>query len=288
MNKKMTFGIGIISLFVIFTIIPFAVSNATNSRAITTDAQGGDVVLATEAVTATGDGIVNKYAVIVGISDYKAINDLTLADEDAVDWFNQLDPLGYECKVFGDGTNYYPQFDGLATEYAVKQAITYYLSIADGDDIFVFATSGHGGATKGKTRNSFLCMWDCSSGELGENGYIYDYEMQPLFAPAVCKWFIFLDHCNSGGMDEVMTNANSANGYMATTCTAKGYGYDYPPGNNGAWTYFFLEVAWQQHFGGGLEIPMETIFDYAVSIYPYDGYDLPQEFDGNTGALFYL
>jgi hypothetical protein len=31
---------------------------------------------------------VQKYAVIVGISDYKAISDLSFCDEDASDWFN--------------------------------------------------------------------------------------------------------------------------------------------------------------------------------------------------------
>ena len=162
------------------------------------------------------------------------------------------------------------------------------MAIADADDIVVFATSGHGGATRGRVRNSFLCMWDCGSGEDGEDGYIYDHELQPVFADAVCKWFIFLDHCNSGGMNEVMSNANSANGYIAATCTERGYGYDYPPGLNGAWTYFFLEIAWQDYFGGSFTVSMEDIFDYAVSVYPYDNKDLPQEFDGNTAELFYL
>ena len=263
MKKRLTIGIVLISVFIISAVIPL-----TNVSA--------------------GDGIVNKYAVIVGISDYSAISDLSYCDEDATDWYNHLAPNGYECTVLGDHTNTYPQYDGLATETNVYNALAYYLGIADDDDIVVFATSGHGGATRGRVRNSFLCMWDCGVGENGEDGYIFDYELAPVFENAVCEWFIFLDHCNSGGMDEVMDNANSANGYMATTCTDKGYGYDYPPGLNGAWTYFFLEVAWQDHFGGSFTVSMEDIFDYAVSVYPYDMKDLPQEFDGNTAEAFYL
>ncbi len=264
MKKKLTFGLLLAAVFVLSAVMPMAVRNV-----------------------AAGDGVVNRYAVIVGISDYKAISDLSYCDEDANDWYNQLSPR-YDCVVLGDATNYYVQYDGVATEYAVKQAIANMVAIADEDDEIVFASSGHGGATRGKVRNSFLCMWDCSSGENGENGYLYDYEMAPLFENAVCKWFIFLDHCNSGGMDEVMGYANSANGYMATTCTALGYGYDYTPGLNGAWTYFFLEIAWQQYYGGSYTVSMEDIFDYAVSIYPYDNKDLPQEFDGNTAVPFYL
>ncbi|MHA1221573.1 MAG: caspase family protein [Candidatus Heimdallarchaeota archaeon] len=254
MKKKTILGLVLTAVFVI-SLVPFA-----------TDVQAGD-------------GIVDKYAVIVGISDYKAISDLSYCDEDAT---------GYTCTVLGDNTNSYPQFDGLATEANVYAALAYYLALADDDDIVVFATSGHGGATRGRVRNSFLCMWDCGAGEEGYDGYIFDYEMAPVFKDAVCNWFIFLDHCNAGGMNEVMGNANSANGYMAVTCTDRGYGYDYPPGLNGAWTYFFLEVAWQGHFDGSFTVSMEDIFDYAVSIYPYTRKDLPQEFDGNAAVSFYL
>ena len=263
MKKRTLFGLIFASVFIV-TLIPM-VSNA-----------------------AAADGIVNKYAVIVGISDYKAISDLSYCDEDANDWYNQLSSE-YTCTVLGDHTNNYDQIDYLvATENNVRAALTDYLSMADGDDIVVFTSSGHGGATRGRVRDSFLCMWDCGSGEDGYDGYIYDDEMKALFDGADCEWFIFLDHCNAGGMNGVMSNANAANGYLAVTCTDRGYGYDYPPGLNGAWTYFFLEIAWQQDFGGGFEIDMETIFAHAVSIYPYDRKDLPQEFDGNTAVNFYL
>jgi hypothetical protein len=263
MKKKTIFGIIFAAVFIV-SMVPFV----TNVSA--------------------GDGVVNKYAIIVGISDYKAISDLSYCDEDATDWYNHLNPNGYTCYVYGDHTNSYPQLDGYATEDNVRAAIANVLSIADDDDIVVFATSGHGGLSRGRVKKSFLCMWDCGDGENGYDGYIWDDELQEIFEPAVCEWFIFVDHCNSGGLNEVMNNANSANGYMAVTCTERGYGYDYPPGENGAWTYFFLEVAWQQYFGGSFTVSMEDIFDYAVSIYPYTRKDLPQEFDGNVAVDFYL
>ncbi|MCF2143097.1 MAG: caspase family protein [Candidatus Heimdallarchaeota archaeon] len=237
-----------------------------------------------------GDGVVHRYAVIVGISDYKAINDLSFCDEDATDWYYHLHANGYTCEVYGDGhTANYPKYDGYATEYNVKQAIAYYLSIADADDIFVYASSGHGTYDrKGRSVSETLCMWDYAEGENGEDGSLHDVELSALFENAVCKWFIFLDHCYSGGMNEVMDNANAANGYLTTTCTEKGYGYDMSEYENGAWTYFFLEYSWIGHYDGSMAISMEDIFAYALANYPYGGNDTPQEFDGDTSNPFYL
>ncbi len=223
----------------------------------------------------------NKYAVIVGISDYEAISDLSYCDEDATDWYNYLNGLGYTIKLFGDPTNSYPQFDGLATEYNVKTALAEFIALADEDDIIVFASSGHGTTyTGGET----ICMWDYASGENGEDGSFTDVEMASVFEPAVSKVFIFLDHCYSGGMNEVMSNANAANFYLTTTCTDSGYGYDNSQYQNGAWTYWFLEAGL---VGQGFTT-MEQCFDWALSNYPYGGADTPQEFDGNLAVDFTL
>ena len=129
-------------------------------------------------------------------------------------------------------------------------------------------------------------MWDTSAGENGENGLIYDSEFQTMMAPAVSNVFIFLDHCNSGGMNELMSNSNADKIYMATTCTADGYGYDDPSHLNGAWTYWFLEHTLIGQYGGTAS--MEATFAYAASVYPFGGDDAPMEFDGNAGADFYL
>ncbi len=238
-----------------------------------------------------GDGIVNKYAVIVGISDYEAISDLSYCDEDANDMYAHFNSLGYEVEVYGDHTNSYTHYTGLATEANVKSAVANMINKADEDDIIVFITSGHGGAyTNGPphSRYQYLCMWDTNSGEDGEDGIITDTEFQNMFASIVSRTFIFIDHCYAGGMNEVMNVANSHLIYMATTCTDNGYGYDYPSAENGAWTHYFLEVAWQQYYGGSATVSMEDVFAYAHSVYPYGGGDEPQQFDGNTGSYFYV
>jgi hypothetical protein len=244
----------------------------------------------TTVVRATGaDGIVKKWAVIVGISDYKAINDLQYCDEDATDWYYYLNSHGYSCKVYGDSQPAnFPVYNGVASEYNVKTALNTMIATADADDIIVFASSGHGTYFKisGRLRGQTLCMWDYSAGENGQDGSFKDTELAPIMAAATCKSFVFLDHCYSGGMNEMMNNANKALIYLTTTCTDKGYGYDDASHLNGAWTYYFLEYGLIGHFGGSAS--MEAVFDYALAAYPYDNYDTPQEFDGNTAAFFYL
>ncbi len=250
---------------------------APTTTGITTRASGGtpgtvkSSTLLTTSEPRAADGIVNKYAIIVGISDYKAISDLSFCDEDATDWYNYLNSKGYSIEVYGDNSNSYPQFDGLATEATVKARISHYVSIADEDDILLFTSSGHGGTTRGRVRSQFLCMWDCGAGEDGENGYLYDTEFATLFANSVARVFIFLDHCFAGGMNEVMHSGI----YMTTTCTDRGYGYDMTAYQNGAWTYFYLEVALVEQ---GISTAQDA-FDYAAAIYPFDKKDAPMEFD---------
>ncbi|UJG44426.1 MAG: caspase family protein [Candidatus Heimdallarchaeum endolithica] len=248
-----------------------------------------------DSVTFTVDTTTNpveKWAVIVGISDYKAISDLSYCDEDATDWYYQLtsSQMSYDhVTVLGDGhSSNYPQYDGYATEYNVKQALNNMVNSADSNDIIAFISSGHGSGNGGGS--SYLCMWDCSSGENGEDGNLYDTELAAILDGAVAdRIFVFLDHCYSGGFgDNLMNMPNKAHVYLTTTCTENGYGYDDSTHHNGAWTYYFLDYSWQQHFGGAANVAMEDIFDYALAAYPYSGGDTPQEFDGNTGAYFYL
>ena len=232
-----------------------------------------------------GGGTVNMYAVIVGISDYKSINDLSYCDEDATDWYNYLKSLGYTRWVYGDGhTANYPQHDGYATEYNVKQAINNMISQADSNDIIAFIDSGHGTTSGGK---ALCCMWDYGAGESGEDGALYNSELKALFdGVSVGGIFIFLDTCNSGGMNGVMSNANANIVYMATTCTANGYGYDDTTSKNGLWTEYFLNKGLVAGQSGHTD--MEGNFQWAHDNYPKTGADEPQQFDGDTAKLFYL
>jgi len=234
-------------------------------------------------------GTGGKYAVIVGISNYASINDLSFCDEDALDWYNFLVSKGYECHVFYDGSYTSNSFTSIpaaakiaqATEANVRAAIQGLAAHAVLGNSVAFVTSGHGSGDG--AGSSYLCMYDCS----GSVGCYYDTELKAdfnLFVSGV-KMFVFVDHCYSGGLGpEMLQVTNAANLYMTTTCTANGYGYDDSAHSNGAWTYYFLENYLVSHSTSS----MEAVFDAATPGYPYTGGDAPMEFDGNTGSAYYL
>lgn len=221
-----------------------------------------------------GDGVVVKYAAVVGINDYEIINDLEYAVNDANDWADYLSQLQYSTDIFTDSQ---------ATEDAITNKISSLVSIADADDILVFIFSGHGD----KDKNSHaLCTYENTYNN--DQGALYDYELKQLFAPATCNVFIFLDSCYSGGMNEVMQNPNSNNIYMTTTCGPSGYGYDDSLYQNGLWTYWFEEAGLEQQFGSDPHTTMESCYEWASAQYPYHGQDAPVEFDGDTSNPFTL
>jgi hypothetical protein len=219
----------------------------------------------------TGDGVVKKYAVIAGVSNYidPRVNDLTYCDDDARDWKSYLMSKGYSVSCL---------IDSQATEPNVENAIQSMLSQADADDQIAFVSSGHG--TKSGTA-SLLLYADCYGTPSDNDGFVGgivpDFEFKTWFANAPCKLFIFLDHCMSGGMNEVM----HTNIYMTTTCGASGYGYDVPEYQNGAWTYWYLE---QALVGQGITTA-ESAFTWASARYPYGGKDAPCAFDQVSGSL---
>jgi hypothetical protein len=220
--------------------------------------------------TTPGDGVVNKFAVVVGISDYKNINDLTYCDEDANDWKSFLQSKGYSIRSC--------MINNQATEYAIRAALAGMFAVADGDDIVCFASSGHGSSGSG---HQVIIAYDYGSGVNGYDGLIWDVELDTIFNACKAKHWIFLDHCMSGGMKEAVAGVTYA--YMTTTCSASGYGYDMPEYNNGAWTYWFLEQALVgQHFTA-----LEDAFAWGVARYPFGGKDLPCQFDGSSAKFLY-
>jgi len=236
------------------------------------------------------NGVAKHYAVIVGISDYKSINDLRYCDDDANDWYYYLSEIGFEqIVILGDNSSYYPQYDGVATEYNTKQALLEMVRAAGPRDTIAFISSGHGsGDSKGA---SLLCMWDITAGEEGEDGYFWDYELAVILEQSLAgQVFIFLDHCFAGGFgEELMSMPNSEHVYFASTCDIMGMGWDSGEYSNGLWTYFFLEYTLIQIFDSDPRTEMELAFDIASAAYPYpNGAHHPQEYDGDPSNPFFL
>lgn len=203
-----------------------------------------------------------KYALIVGISDYRTISDLNFCDEDATDWYQYLKANDYEIVLLGDAhRKNYPKYDGLATEATVRMELKKMLNKAENGDTLVFITSGHGhGDGRG---SSFLCMVNCNPAR-----DVDCYRDTELLADlkSIKKQpniFIFIDHCFSGGfLDQLKPLRNVA---CFTTCSQNGFGYDSAPHRNGAWTYTFLEKGLIQQFGG--KAPIEQVYSWANANY---------------------
>ena len=198
-----------------------------------------------------------RFALIVGISDYKTISDLNFCDEDSTDWHTYLSKNGYECTVLGDRhSHHYPRYDGLATRQNVRSVLGKIVSGCKPGDKLVFVTSGHGSGDGNGT--SYLCL-------IG--GKYWDYELSEDLRQAdnnVDK-IVIIDHCYSGGF---IDNLKKCKGICTmTTCSEKGYGYDMPSLQNGAWTFALLERSINSYFKGAHNIPLQNIFQYASKHY---------------------
>jgi len=88
-----------------------------------------------------GYGPVDKYALVIGISDYEGTaNDLQYCDDDAVDWKNFLQGEGYTVTVLTDNQ---------ATADDIIAAVDNLLLAEDGNDYVVLTYSGHGAKYQG-------------------------------------------------------------------------------------------------------------------------------------------
>ena len=228
-------------------------------------------------------------AIIVGISDYASsyVNDLDYCDDDASDWYNHLNSIGYDCRVYGDNhPSHYPSWEDYGTEENVRDAIQSLSTITGSGDTVCFITAGHGGD---KWFKQFLCMYDYNPyhdlGRYKENEIADDFEN---FANGV-KLFFFFDNCHSGGILPSLASMNNAEYiYCAVACGEDGFAIENDTLMNGYWTYYFLEYAWIDHYSGDSDTALEDIFDYAKENYPLYGDNDAQEWDGDESSDFYL
>jgi hypothetical protein len=143
----------------------------------------------------------DKYAIVYGISDYPdPINDLTVADDDAMAMRDLLEDQGFEVDwEINDQANLSNLADDL-----VNPASGYFydiMTVATIDDLFVFYFSGHGGYKDlaGGSENT--------PGSDADQEYIalYNYELtddelaQLLRSIPCARKVVILDSCFSGG-----------------------------------------------------------------------------------------
>jgi hypothetical protein len=217
-----------------------------------------------------------KCALIVGISDYLNISDLSYCDEDATDWFNVLTTQGYECRVLGDQwTQNYPRHDGLATKQNLRQGIQDLAKT--GADQIMFVTSGHGAASNVSAGDAFLCAYDGQS--------YHDTELVQDLQPHSGQKIVLIDHCSSGGfIDNLSTLSNI---FIGTTCSVAGYGYDVPTYQNGAFTYLWMQAVLE--FESTLNsTPLVELFQYVSQHYNTSSSSADQPVHHTDTALMVL
>jgi len=140
-----------------------------------------------------------KYALVIGISDYQLIGDLNYCDDDARDFANYFSQKGF-CDVM-------TLIDSRATKFAIQNAITGWLaSEVDSNDLVVITFSGHGGNdlpdTDGDEIDGFdeyICPYDTNIGDA--TSVISDDEFD-LYLDTLKSMniVVILDSCHSGGM----------------------------------------------------------------------------------------
>jgi hypothetical protein len=107
-------------------------AEATDSGGLT----GSDSITVTVDNDGGGYGEVKKYALVIGIADYRGIvNDLQYCDDDAIEWKNFLENNGYTVKTL---------IDRAAKANKIEAEINNLLALEDGNDHVVLTYSGHG------------------------------------------------------------------------------------------------------------------------------------------------
>jgi len=213
----------------------------------------------------------NKYAIIIGISDYPGEgNDLEYCDDDAQEMYNALAGLyGYKP------SNIRLLKDLDASFTAIQHAINATRSqVADGDEV-VFFFSGHGAKGKADDGDDEKIDEAIISHDGSQDGKliaIWDGQLEEWFVSFQTSRIIFIfDSCLAGGMTDLQAPGRIIN--MA--CSEGGVSYEGEAWENGQFTYFFVD---QGILGRGADrydhdkdgvfpestdVTIEEAFDYA-------------------------
>lgn len=234
---------------------------------------------------------VDKYALVVGIDDYKYYNsdgDLLYSHDDANAWYEYLSEIQLiqddHLLVYGDGhSENYVKYDGVASEHNVKNALIGLLESSDSNDLLCFIMTGHGGSSD-VVGEVYLAMWDVLAGEDYEDGKFWDHEFAEFLGDAVAgRIFVFLSTCFSGGViPEIQDLANTESFYVTTHCGPEGSGYQDPDKEMSLWTYWFLKETLRSAYDDDPTVALELAF--LLADYSYHGFgdeDEPMQYDGN-------
>ncbi|MEM4575322.1 MAG: caspase family protein, partial [Archaeoglobaceae archaeon] len=158
--------------------------------------QGKPATSATGVPIPLGEGK-NKYAIVIGISDYPGTeNDLNFADDDAIDMYNAL------VNIYGfPKENVYLLIDSNANYSAIKLAVDAVKQKAKEGDEVVFFFSGHGARGKANDGDKEAIDEAIVSHDGKNLVYIWDGELRDWFRDFKTTRIVFIfDSCLAGGM----------------------------------------------------------------------------------------
>lgn len=205
----------------------------------------------------------NKWAIVIGISDYYGEgNDLHYADDDAIDFYHTL------TNVYGfSENNIVLLIDGAATRANIVSAINLLKEKVAANDEVVFFYSGHGARGKAgdgdnEAIDEAIVPWECAAQSL-----IWDGELAKMFSDFATSRIIFIfDSCYAGGMTDLKADGR----IIVMACSENGLSYEFESVQNGQFTYYFTEQGIingyadvYDHIQGQNDVTVEEAFDYA-------------------------
>jgi metacaspase-1 len=225
----------------------------------------------------------NKYAIVIGISNYPRVNnDLDYCDDDAIDMGQALMQYGFKesnIKYLIDSEQGPPTIN--ATRSEIISAIQALDKIDKVNDEIVFYFSGHGGRGKaddGDNEVTDECIWAHDGTTLVP---IWDGELAILFNTFTAKRIIFIfDSCYAGGMTDLAKDGR----IIAMASAENSLSAEFSTLSYGEFTYYMIEQGMLAYYADkydsmpGHDVTIEESWDYAKLYCRYDSITINDAF----------
>jgi len=223
----------------------------------------------------------NKWALLVGISDYKYKNDL---DYPAIDALNMTKLLLNNCGF--NKSRIITLLNGNATKMGIQNAIKNLKTLMGPLDTLIFYFSGHGGNTfdyypfdEVDKKDEYICTYDSS--KYGITNNMLDDELKSLLDDLnVYKIVCIFDSCYSGGMNDL----NGTKYIVLSSCSEDGLADEDSYLRNGVFTHFLIEGFQKADTNNDLQVSVEEAFKYAAPLTV--AYALGEEGDMQNPVMF--
>jgi hypothetical protein len=222
MNRSKIFGLFVVMAFLLLPAVSFGTATGLVAR-VAPEARVKPPPTPDPTPDPTGDGVVRKFAVVIGISDYASdANDLEYCDDDANDWKAYLVSQGYSVNLL---------LNTQASADNILAALQNLANSEDGDDMVAFVYSGHGYYYKAYRQSTIVSSDEYLILENTIEAITDTFESQHVF--------MFLDCCNAGTFSNIV-NAGWVAGIGSTKTS---YTYDGTADmKNGIYTYYAMEA----------------------------------------------